>query len=134
MEDYPYFRDTNSSQQHRRTILNCFSLDNVGRSIFVDRLCCSRAVDDPSLQVPEKQVDTEEHYNNYNNYDKTKRNGDDDHDDANNRDGDLCLISYPGLPPPVHDRVRYGHEMRIFPYRPGECSKELSAYMCNTAV
>ena len=81
-------------------------------------------MDDPTLQVPEKQVDTEEHYNNYNNYDKTKRNGDDDHDDANNRDGDLCLISYPDPPPLVHDRVRSGYEIRIFPYRPGDGSKD----------
>ena len=79
-------------------------------------------------------MDTEEHYNNYNNYEKTKGNGDDDHDDANNRDGGLSLISYPDLLPLVHDRVRSGHEIRIFPYRPGDGYKNLSAYMCNTAA
>ena len=73
----------------------------MSRSIFVDRLCCSRSL--PALQVPEKQVDTEEHYNNYNNYEKTKTNGDADHDDVNNRDGGLSQIPYPDLLPPVHD-------------------------------
>ena len=45
-------------------------------------------------------------------------------DDANNKDGGLSLISYPDLLPPVHDRVRSGHEIRIFPCRPGDGSKD----------
>ena len=49
---------------------------------------------DPALQVPKKQVDTEERYNNN---DKTKRNGEDDHDDYNKKDGDLFLNSFPDL-------------------------------------
>ena len=69
-------------------------------------------------------MDTEEHYNNYNNYGKTKRNGDDDHDYANNRDGGLSLISYPDLLTPVHDRVRSGHGIRIFPCRPRDDLKD----------
>ena len=74
-------------------------MDNVGRNIFPDTPCCSRAVGDPALQVPEKQVDTEERCNNCNNYDKTKRNGDDDHDDYNKKDEDLFLNSFPDLLP-----------------------------------
>ena len=72
----------------------------MSRSIFVDRLCCSRALDNPTLQLPEKQVDTEEHYDNYNIYSKTRRNGDDHQDDYNKRDGDLFLNSFPDLLPP----------------------------------
>ena len=92
----------------------------MSRSIFVDRLCCSRALDNPTLQLPEKQVDTEEHYDNYNNYSKTKRNGDDHQDDYNKRDGELI----PRSPTSIHDKVRSGNEIRIFPYRPGDGSKD----------
>jgi len=82
----------------------------VSRSIFVDRLCCSRSL--PALQVPEKQVDTEEHYNNYNNYEKTKRNGDDDHDDAGSNVNDDDYNYDEKTPRRNHDDEIAGRSLR----------------------